>query len=405
VSTYDCIVVGGGPAGSAAAISLARSGVRVLLLEAKPIPHDKLCGEFLSPECQTLLAKLGAYDNLAQLGPAIIPSASIIGDNRARWTTPLPGAAWGLSRARMDEAMLSYAAACGVLVHDHQACIRVSGDLLHGFSLRGRDTRTGLQDTYVTRTVISAHGKRSTMDRLLGRRFLGHHYPLIGMKRHFRGPPIPDGVALHAFAGGYCGLANIEEGLVNLCFLIQEGTFKSAFERVRQPRSDTSMRDLQIDYGGRDARNESVLAMLASRNPVLADWLRRAEANASPGQSVGALAFGVRGTDAHDILNVGDAAGLIAPLTGDGIGMALQSGTMCAQHVMHYLNGKSHADDLKQGYARDWHTVFAGRIRLAGALQSLAFQPSLLRVLLQVLPHVPALGQWLVQKTRSASVR
>ena len=194
-----------------------------------------------------------------------------------------------------------------------------------------------------------------------------------------------------------------KQGVVNLCFLIDENTFKSALERVEQPRSHARIADSPIGSGTRDTKTESILAMLAGRNPVLADWLSDAEPNDSPWQSVGALAFGVRGTDAHDILNVGDAAGLIAPLTGDGIGMALQSGLMCAQHVMRYLNGKSLAAGLKQGYARDWHAAFAGRIRLAGALQSLALRPPLLRMLLQVMPRVPALGQWLIDKTRSTS--
>src|SRR5262249_14681733 len=157
---------------------------------------------------------------------------------------------------------------------------------------------------------------------------LGHAYPLFGMKRHFSGPPLPDGVVLHGFAGGYCGLAEIEGGVINLCFLADEKMFRDihphpspSYNRERENARPSPLRG-----GGFGVRSDQLttkfLSHLAAANPPLGEWLRAAEPMGEQWLSVGALAFGARGATCDDILLVGDAAGLIAPLVGDGIAMA-----------------------------------------------------------------------------------
>src|SRR5437762_5763199 len=95
---YDVAVVGGGPAGSSAAIHLALQGARVVLLETRAYPHDKLCGEFLSPECAGLLDQLGLTATLRALGPALIETACLSAPDGTSWESRLPGPALGLTR-------------------------------------------------------------------------------------------------------------------------------------------------------------------------------------------------------------------------------------------------------------------------------------------------------------------
>ncbi|TMC46517.1 MAG: hypothetical protein E6J26_12095 [Chloroflexi bacterium] len=116
--------------------------------------------------------------------------------------------------------------------------------------------------------------------------------------------------------------------------------------------------------------------------------------------SVGALVFGARGCVSHDVLLAGDAAGMIAPLAGDGIAMALHSGRMCAREIEQYLQGECSAGELKARYTRAWQSEFLPRIRLAGALQAIALRPGWLRPALKIFQRIPTLGHWAVRYTR-----
>ena len=376
LTRYDIAIIGGGPAGASAAITLARAGYAILLLEAKASPHDTLCGEFLSPECQGWLRQLGVAESVRALSPTTIRAASLIADDNTRWAAPLPGLAWGLSRAKLDQALLQAAATCGATVHERKSCVGVAGNLRDGFTLTTRRQGSAVTQMVQARVVIGAHGKRSTMDRTLGRAFLGQSYPLFAMKRHFRGALPPEGVALCGFAGGYCGLGAIEGGLVNLCFLADRRMFQ------------------------RTQHVQDFLTHLSRANPTLGAWLREAQALDEPWQSVGALRFGAKGCVERDVLLVGDAAGLIAPLAGDGIAMALHSGWLCAQHAQSFLQGDSASESLKTNYTRAWGQTFLPRIRLAGWLQTLMLRPLWMRMTLRLFQRAPSLGQWMVTHTR-----
>src|SRR5216684_5333474 len=102
---FDVAVVGGGPAGCSAAIQLALGGARVVLLEARAYPHDKLCGEFLSPECAGLLDQLGLTPALRALAPVSIDTVRLTAPNGATWESRLPGTAWGLTRRALDQSL------------------------------------------------------------------------------------------------------------------------------------------------------------------------------------------------------------------------------------------------------------------------------------------------------------
>src|SRR5690349_4965480 len=117
-STYDVAIIGGGIAGCAAAIQLARSNQRVILFEAKNYPHHKVCGEFLSPECATLLHDLGLTDAIQAAKPASIHRVVITAPNGISWETELPGKAIGISRYTLDSLMAAQARTCGVDFRD-----------------------------------------------------------------------------------------------------------------------------------------------------------------------------------------------------------------------------------------------------------------------------------------------
>ncbi|MBC7814585.1 MAG: FAD-dependent oxidoreductase, partial [Burkholderiales bacterium] len=117
MNVFDCLIVGGGPAGCSAAITLAQRGLKVALFEAKTYPHHKVCGEFLSPECTPILDTLGMTAALNDLHPITIDTICLTAPDGATWQTALPGAL-GLSRYALDHALAKQAAVLGVDVRE-----------------------------------------------------------------------------------------------------------------------------------------------------------------------------------------------------------------------------------------------------------------------------------------------
>src|SRR5664279_3216119 len=128
-NSWDVVVIGGGPAGCSAAISLSKRGLRVLLCEAKTYPHDKLCGEFLSPECAGMLDLLGMSERLPELGGVPIHSLKLTTADQNTWESRLPATALGLSRKTLDAALADQARRVGVTLQEAATVSGVSGNL------------------------------------------------------------------------------------------------------------------------------------------------------------------------------------------------------------------------------------------------------------------------------------
>lgn len=371
---FDAAVIGGGLAGCHAAITLAQRGWRVLLLEAGEYPRAKVCGEFLSPEALALFEASGFLPRLHALKPESIRTVCITAPDGAAWRTTFPAAGVGVSRYALDAALADYAASLGVTVQTKTRVTGITGDLYGGFrvSVRGHAAQA-----YRAATVIAAHGRRSNLDRALNRAFLRHSQPYLGLKRHFVGKPLPNHLDLHVFPGGYCGMSHIEGGAMNVCLLTREDAFKHAGGTV-----------------------ESFVAWMSGANPALGAWLADAEPLYPDWLSIAQVPFMNKTTLEGDILLAGDAAGMIAPLAGDGMAMALHSGSMAAGAIDKLLTRQIDAQTMKRDYAEQWRKAFAARLRLGRTLQSIMLRPALLSPGLRILNVLPALGDVLVAQTR-----
>ena len=378
---YDVVVIGGGLAGSAAAIRLARAGASVLLLEAATLPHDKLCGEFLSPETVGIFQRLGVWPAIEALAPPRLTAARITARDGIRWDAPFATPGIGLSRHALDRLLFDHAARVGADARATARATSVAGDLAEGFAVTWR-AGDGARGEAKARVVLGAWGKRAALDRALGRPFLSLDHPTFALKAHYHGPPIGRRVELHGFDGGYCGLAEIEGGKINLCLLAETRVLRGC--------------------GGDPER---LAAEVLPTNPALRAWLADAERIHDRFLAISQIPFVPKAVVEGDVLMLGDAAGLISPLAGNGMAMALAAAEMAAPLVLDHLAGRRTAADLKATYTRQWHARFDRRLRLGRVLQPLMFRPRALSVGLRALRLAPPLGAALVANTRDRYVR
>ncbi len=367
------VVIGGGLAGTSAAIRAAQADLSVMLIEAGTYPRHKVCGEFLSPEATEYLADLGVLPAIMARQPARLSRVRVTSAAGGDWAGELSGPGLGLSRHKLDQLLVDWARAVGVHVVTDEKVTGVTGSLKDGFEVSVRG------DSIRAQAVIAAHGKRTALDRALQRPFMTQSQPYIGLKAHFRGVVRPDTVELHAFPGGYCGISAIEGGLINVCLLARLEMFRRA---------------------------DSIPAFnqwMQGQNHHLRRFFASAE-QATPWLSISQIPFNDADKQPveNDILMAGDSAGMIAPLAGDGMSIALHSGLLAADVVTRYLQGRINADALKRHYTAVWRQHFAGRIWLGRWLQASMFKPPLLSVGLKLMNAAPALGRYFVNHTRAS---
>jgi flavin-dependent dehydrogenase len=367
---YDAIIVGGGLAGASAAILLAEQGRRVLLLEQQRYPVHKLCGEFLSVEVQEVFARLGVLAAVQEAGARPIRHTRLTTADGAVFEARLPGTALGLSRYVLDPLLVGRAQALGVEVREGCAVQAVQGGFHEGFTVQ-----TG-QGTFTARLVLGAWGKREALDRKLRRPFMQEQSPFVAFKAHFEGLDLGDGIELHAFPGGYCGLSPIEGGRVNACWIAHRTV-------------------LQADGG----RPEAMMAGAFRQNPALAERLDRLR-RVTGFCAVSQVRFARKETFCGDLCLLGDAAGTIAPLCGDGMAMALRSAELAAPPALAYLDGRHTPEAFRQHYTQAWEAAFTLRLRLGRWLHYGYIHPLLAGWALRALRQVPGVGHWLIRKTR-----
>jgi flavin-dependent dehydrogenase len=382
---FDVIVVGGGPAGASAAIHLASVGARVLLLERKKFPREKLCGEFISPECLAHFARLGVAEAMASAGGTDLRETIFYGAGGRSVAVPsewFNGAsrggaacALGLSRAEMDARLLARAREAGatVLEEAHAAGVVWEDGRVGGVRVRAQG---GEERVYRARVTVDATGRTRALARRVergGRVREGDAVAnekrrrLVAFKAHLEGARVGEGACeIYFYRGGYGGLSGVEGGLSNLCFIV-------AARDVRALGSDAGRVMREVVMTNRRAAETLKDARVSSA------WL-----------AVALEGFGrFRVAPAPGLLAAGDAASFIDPFTGSGMLMALESGELAATVTARHLasvnavsaNGASHGasndafDALAGEYRALYRERFGARLRVCSYLRRAAFAP------------------------------
>lgn len=329
----EAVVIGGGPAGAATAILLARAGRSVTLLERETGPHDKVCGEFISHEAAGYLAGLGV--ELRALGAVSIQTAGLAhGDVQTEIALPFP--AFSLSRRRLDEALLGVAERAGVQVRRgmRARALTAADD--------GWRVDLGPEDEVEASAAFLAVGKH---DLKGWKRPPGLQADLIGFKMHLRLSPaqaaaLEGRVELTLFPGGYAGLEPIEDGLANLCLLVR---------RKALPHGQAW---------------PTLLQTIWDACPLLDERLDGAQALWPRPLAVAAIPYGHVQTRADGLWRLGDQAAVIPSFAGDGLAIALHSAHRAASA---YLTGET-AQRYQSRLARDLRAQVLGATLLSAAL-------------------------------------
>jgi flavin-dependent dehydrogenase len=363
-------VLGGGLAGLAAALDLAGRGQRVVVVERRQYPFHRVCGEYVSNEVLPYLRRLGA--DPAELAPAAISRFELSSPAGRVLRSPLDLGGFGISRYRLDDFLYERALGAGVefvlpaTVADVE--FDAAADLHHVTLADGRHLQA--------RLVLGTYGKRAALDRQLGRAFFGQRSPYLGVKYHLRLPGFGrDVIALHNFRDGYAGISAVEDDRLCFCYLTTRANLKTA--------------------GSLPALETEVLA----RNPRLADILGSAEHLYAQPEVINEISFAAKTCVEQHVLMVGDAAGLITPLCGNGMAMALHGAALAAPLVEAFLRGQLPRPVLEATYARTWRQHFAGRLQVGRAVQRLFGEPRLSELVVGGLRHWPAAVRALMRRT------
>ena len=351
------VIVGGGPAGCAAAIVLARAGARPLLLERDAVATEKVCGEFLAEDAGQLLARLGL--DLAGLGAVPIRRA-LLGAGRHATELALPFAAWGLPRATLDAALLHAASAAGA---ELRLGVAVAGAER---TAEGWKLRLASGESLSAPRLVLATGKHELrgLKRQARGGALGVKLPLLGA-----GPEAV--IALLACPGGYAGLQPRPGGGANLCAALDP--------RVPGVAAAARSAGAFLDHvaGG------SALAarLLAGLRPTLARPL-----------TVAGVPYGFlhRGGGAGEPFRIGDQAAVVPSFCGDGVAMALGSGIAAAAALGRNVPAPAHH--------AAWASGIQGGMRLSGMLSWLAAHAP--RLVLAGTALAPGAASWAARRTR-----
>jgi flavin-dependent dehydrogenase len=229
--------------------------------------------------------------------------------------------------------------------------------------------------------VIGAYGKRDALDQKLSRDFIQKKSPWLAVKAHYEGPFPDDLVALHNFDGGYCGVSKVEDNRINICYLVDYASFKR-YKSIPEHR-------MQVLY-----KNEHLRKIFDNSRMLFDQSL-----------VISQISFDPKNAVSQHVLMIGDTAGLIHPLCGNGMAMAIHSAKLCAESVISYLEGKtSTRKKMETQYETLWKRHFNKRLRTGKIISRILRKKQLSARLLRILIKFPALLQALIRQTHGKPI-
>jgi flavin-dependent dehydrogenase len=367
----DVLIIGGGLAGLALGIELAPF-CKVVVIERYSYPMHRVCGEYVSLESWPYLEELGVP--LGDLGLPIINQLRMSSAGGATMESKLPLGGFGISRYLLDDLLQQRFTALGGILHTNTTVTNVILDADGSFSI------TTSEGNWQAKLVAGAWGKRSQMDKVVGRNYseTGNAKNFVGVKYHVTANLPTNGIELHTFNGGYAGISKVEgttESTFCLCYL-------------------TKAENLQ-KHGGIAGMEEAVL----HQNKNLKQYLTHFPKLWDKPETIAQITFKPKPLIENGIFTLGDAAGMITPLCGNGMSIALHGAAILAPVLYQILKSPQEKEALTNKYISNWKAAFSLRLSAGRILQNAVLNDSLNSGAFRLLQGLPFLKQPVIRLT------
>ena len=368
---YDACIIGGGLAGLALSIQLAKLGYVVALFEKEQYPFHKVCGEYISLESWNFIEELG-YP-LSDMQLPVITKLMVSAPNGNKLEQDLPLGGFGISRFKLDAGLKEIALANKVTVFENCKVTDVAfiNDSFHIQTSNGK---------FTSRVCCGSFGKRSNLDVKWNREFINqktnklNNY--IGVKYHIKTNFADHIIALHNFKNGYCGISKIEDDKYCLCYLTNAENLK--------------------------ANNNSIAEMernVLQQNPHLQNIFTNCKILYDSPVTISQISFDRKTQIENHILLLGDAAGMITPLCGNGMSMALHGSKIAAGFIHSFLSEEISREEMETAYTNQWKLIFGRRLKAGRIIQAMFGKVWVTNFFISIMKKSNALTKALIKQT------
>ena len=370
---FDVLIIGGGLAGLCNAINLSKFGKKVLLIEKNEYPKHKVCGEYISNEVLPYLQFLDI--NPFDFGAVKIDKFQLSTTKNNLIAAKLPLGGFGISRYTLDFELSKKALKNGVtILKDLVINIDYNKD---SFFIQTKEN-----EIFTSKIAIGAFGKRSSIDIKMNRDFIQKKSPYLGVKIHVKGDFPEDLVALHNFKGGYCGVSKVENDGINLCYITNFSSFKE-FKNIDDFQENVVF------------KNNFLKEIFQSSTPIFKKPL-----------TISQISFETKKPIENHMIMCGDSAGMIHPLCGNGMSMAIQSAQIASKLILNYIEGEiSSRTELEKRYIVNWNRQFKWRLKAGHFIAMLFRKDRIANILLQILRRFPFLIPFIIKQTHGKPMK
>lgn len=345
----EILIIGGGPAGSTAANYLSQLGFNITLIEKKVFPREVLCGEFLSKEVTDILKELKLFNEFILLNPNKINSFSAINNLGTILKSELDFDGYALKRSIFDSFLLGKAKEKNVkVIQPAEVFSHIQKE--SGF-ISNIKTSSGEILEIESRLVIGAYGKQNILDKKLNRKFVNNtsglngvkfHLPLNLLKNDFKKE-----IKIFVDDGIYCGINQVSNSEITICFLENR-------KKTKIPSRERLIELINSNEYLKNLFKDDAINFLKSANVY----------------GTGNIYFGRKKLVVNGMIMIGDSAHVIAPLAGDGIGMAMESAKLLYEIIKKHSESLNHLR-IETDYQKKYNQIFAKRLISAKIIQKI----------------------------------
>ena len=367
----DVAIIGGGLAGLCVAIQLVKQGFKIILFEKETYPFHKVCGEYISMESWSFLESLGLPLGKMQL--PVIKKLIVTSPDGNALQHDLPLGGFGISRYKIDTDLKEIALGLGV--HVLENC--KAEEVIFKDETFFINTTKG---DFNAKVCCGSFGKRSNLDVKWKRPFTQPSKSklsnFIGIKYHIKIDFAADTIALHNFKNGYCGISKIEDNKYCLCYLTNAANLKECNNSI-------------------DEMEKNIL----SRNPFLKNIFKTATRLYSSPLSISQISFQQKTQVENHMLLLGDAAGMITPLCGNGMSMAMHGSKIAAESITPFLKNGISRTSMEKDYVRNWNKTFAKRLSTGRIVQYFFGKTSVTNLFVKLMKGLPFITTKIIKQT------